>query len=159
MSDDASLAQRVGLVADSHSDLCDWSAVLEQVRGAFGAVDLVLHCGDITTVEALDDLETIAPVRATRSEGDPPPNPPRLVDGPTIVDVGGRAIALAFARPDSAPEGVAAVVFGGTHAASVETIDGVLWVNPGSPSLAQARSVAVMTVPDDGPVDAVVVPL
>lgn len=153
------MTTRIGLVSDSHSDLCDWSAVLENVRAAFGAVDFVFHCGDITATEALDDLETIAPVRATRSDGDPPAAPPRLVDGPVVVDVGGRALALAFARPDAAPDGVVAVVFGGTHAASVETIDGVLWVNPGSPSLAQARSVAVLTLTDDGPAEAEVIPL
>ncbi|HEX7167089.1 MAG TPA: metallophosphoesterase family protein [Acidimicrobiales bacterium] len=153
------MTTRIGLVADSHSDLCDWPAVLETVRAALGPVDLVLHCGDITASEALDDLETIAPVRATRSEGDPPAAPPRLVEGPTVVDVGGRAIALAFARPDAAPDGVAAVVFGGTHAASVETIDGVLWVNPGSPSLSKARSVAVLTLDDDGRAQADVIAL
>ena len=39
---------------------------------------------------------------------------------------------------------VDAVVFGGTHRASVERVDDVLFVNPGSPSLADRTSVAIL---------------
>jgi putative phosphoesterase len=145
---------RIGVIADSHSDICDWPALLTKLRTIFDGVDLILHCGDITTTEALDDLETIAPVRATRSPNDPPPDAPRLVDGPATIDVRGHSVVLDFPRPDpssvaAAAVGgdVAAVIYGSTHASSVETINGVLWVNPGSPALAEHTSVAIVTIP------------
>lgn len=145
---------RIGLVADTHDGICDWSAVVDKIKTAFFDVDAILHCGDLNSLACLDDLATIAPVvHATRSDGDPPPDPPRLDDGPRVVDVGGHAIGLAFERPqDTAAFGqpVEAVVFGATHAASTEhDADGVLWVNPGSPSLAETTTVAVLTVGDD----------
>lgn len=149
---------RIGLVADSHDGFCeDWASVVDGITRGFGRVDAILHCGDISSVGALDDLGRIAPVHATRSGDDPPPDPPRLLDGPRVVDLpGGHRVGLAFTRPvdagafgeDGPP--VDAVVFGGTHAASVEVVDGLLWVNPGSPSLADQRTVAVLTLGDGG---------
>jgi hypothetical protein len=44
---------------------------------AFGHVDLVLHCADLTTTAVLDRLGEIGPVVAVRSAADPP----RLFDG------------------------------------------------------------------------------
>lgn len=146
---------RIGLVADTHDGICDWPTVLDKIKAAFGqGVDAVLHCGDLNSMTCLDDLATITPVvHATRSDGDPPPEPSRLDDGPRVVAIQGHAIGLAFERPpDTTAFGqpVEAVVFGATHAASTEyDADGVLWVNPGSPSLAETTTVAVLTIGDD----------
>lgn len=152
---------KVGALSDSHDDLCDWAEVLPKIEAAFAGVDLILHCGDISRLQAIDDLERIAPVRATRSDGDPPAEPPRLSDGPTVVDAGGTAVLLAFQRPENeqVPDGVGVVVFGGTHAAAIESDGGVLWVNPGSPSLSKATSVAVLTLGDGRPATAEIIPL
>lgn len=159
---------RVGLVSDSHDAVCeDWPAVVAEIAVAFTdpPVDVVLHCGDIATHAALDDLEraTGAPVHATRSLGDEPEQPPRLLDGPRVIELpNGHRVLLAFARPEapdpSSTGAVAAVVFGGTHEPSIEQVGGLLWVNPGSPSLAERRSVAVLTL-GDGTARAEIVPL
>lgn len=50
----------------------------------------------------------------------------------------------------------AAGVFGGTHQSRLEEIGGVLFVNPGSPSLAKQRTAAVLMV-DGGRVSAEIV--
>ncbi|MGH9156762.1 MAG: metallophosphoesterase family protein [Acidimicrobiales bacterium] len=155
---------RIGLVADTHDAICDWPAVLSRIVAALGDVDLVLHCGDITTTAALDDLESIAPVRASRSAGDPPPDPPRLDDGPRVIEVGGFAVGLAFVRPEGPPAEVFgcrvdAVVCGGTHTASVEEVDGLLYVNPGSPSLSKTPTVAVLVLGEGMAPTAEVVPV
>ena len=152
---------RVGLLSDSHDSFCeDWPAVVAGIGDALAGVDAILHCGDIATHAALDDLERLAPVHATRSDGDEPAQPPRLQEGPRVVELpGGHRVGLAFQRPDVATfDDVEAVVFGGTHESSVEEVGGLLWVNPGSPSLAEHRSVAVLTL-GDGPARAEVVPL
>ena len=74
---------RIGLIADTHDDAVSWDEIHPRTVEAFGGVDLILHCGDLTTTGVLDRLAEIAPVVAVRSAADPPAEPPRLVDGPT----------------------------------------------------------------------------
>lgn len=146
---------RIGAISDSHDDICDWPTVFARLREVFAGVDLILHCGDITSVSALDDLSSIAPVRATRSAADPPAgSDDRIAEGPTMIEAGGRTLVLAFGRPEPSQvdgTGAEVVVFGGTHAPGIETVDGVLWVNPGSPALAERTSVAIVTLDGEQP--------
>ena len=139
---------RVGLIADTHDEVIPWDGVQAKVEDAFSGVSLILHCGDLTTEDVLDRLERIAPIVAVRSGGDPPASPPRLRDGPQVVEAGGVAIGLVNTLPDDGDvafgQAVSVVVHGGTHAASVEERDGVLYVNPGSPTLADEVSVGVL---------------
>lgn len=146
--------RRFGLTADTHDELVDWPAILASLTAAWGKVDGVLHCGDLTTATALESLARLAPVYATRSDGDPPAAPPTLSEGPRVLNLGGLRIGLTFNLPDEAksPDGVAslfegpvaACIYGGTHQASLDEIDGVLFVNPGSPSLAKRRTAAIL---------------
>jgi predicted phosphodiesterase len=148
--------RRFGLTADTHDDLVDWPVILAGLKAAWGAVDGVLHCGDLTSATALETLTSIAPTYATRSDGDPPAAPPALHDGPRVLNLVGLRIGLTFNLPEEArsAEGaagffggpVAACIYGGTHTAY---LDGVLFVNPGSPSLAKQRTAAVLTVDAD----------
>jgi putative phosphoesterase len=147
--------RRFGLTADTHDDLVDWPSILASLKVAWGEVDGILHCGDLTSAAALQGLSAIAPTYATRSDGDPPAEPPTLSDGPRVLNLGGRRVGLTFNLPDEAmsTEGaarlfggpVAACIYGGTHEARLEEIGGVLFVNPGSPSLAKKRTAAVLT--------------
>jgi putative phosphoesterase len=153
--------RRFGLTADTHDDLVDWAAILDALRSAWGEVDGVLHCGDLSSIAALDALAGIGPTFATRSDGDPPAAPPALLDGPRVLSLGGARVGLTFNLADEAksPAGaadlfggqVAACIYGGTHEASLEEIGGVLFVNPGSPSLAKTRTAAVLTIRDGRP--------
>jgi hypothetical protein len=153
-------AMRIGLVSDTHDDLCDWPAVRDRVATALAGVDLIVHCGDLTTIAVLDDLEKVAPVRATRSSGDPDAIPGRLDDGPIVIDADGAAIGMTFRLPDP-PAGrdwaemfgqpVDVVVFGGRHEPLVEQDGDVLLVNPGSPSLAAELTVGELVVGEGPP--------
>jgi putative phosphoesterase len=152
-------ARRIGLVADTHDEIVGWDDLHPKVEAVLDGVDLVLHCGDVTTPVVLDRLETLAPVRAVRSAADPPAAPPRLADGPVRLDVDGTLVVLSRTRLEGSDAGDAAVVvFGGTHEALVETVDGVLFVNPGSPSLAERTSVAILDLSGSTP-EARVVPI
>jgi uncharacterized protein len=152
---------RIGLVSDTHDDLCDWPAVCARVSEALSGVDLVVVCGDLSTLAVLDDLEAaVAPVRATRNTDDPPPIPGRLDDGPIVIDADGTSIGVTFSVPDPRAgtdwaqffgRPVDVVVFGGTHAPVIEDDGGVLLVNPGSPSLAAELTVGELVVGDGAP--------
>jgi uncharacterized protein len=133
-----------------------------EVERAFADVDLILHAGDIYSPECLDWLERMAPVYAVEvypalAWGDP------RVEGKRVVDIGGHRVGLvheliiegygmevvpgAIARqlregdylPDIMAkffgEPVDAVIFGDTHVPVVEVHQGILFVNPGSPTL------------------------
>jgi putative phosphoesterase len=151
-------AARIGLLADTHchgphaSDLP--AAVLECFRG----VDLIVHLGDMGGGAVLDRLQTVAPVLATRGMDDPPDDP-RIAPSTRVIEVGGLAIGALFdlgrsgiavmneGRPTFAEASldevlraafgrpVDVVAFGGTHQELVAHREGVLFVNPGSPTL------------------------
>jgi putative phosphoesterase len=150
--------RRFGLTADTHDVLVDWPAVAGALTAAWGPVDAILHCGDLTSARALETLAERAPVFATRSDDDPPANPPTLMEGARLLAADGVRIGLVFSLGDGPPDAGAArrifgeaidvCVHGGTHEASVREIDGVLFVNPGSPSLAKTRTAAVLSVQD-----------
>ena len=150
------VGRRFGVTADTHDALVDWPKLAATLQDAWGDVDGVIHCGDITTAGALQTLRALVPVYATRSNDDPPAAPPELCDGPRVLNVGGVRIGLTFALPEVAKTAqgamrlfggpVAVCIYGGTHEAHVGQQEGMAYVNPGSPSLAKQRTTAVLTV-------------
>jgi uncharacterized protein len=81
---------RVGLIADSHvgeflDGMPDW--VGEAITGC----DLILHAGDLSVAGVLEDLETIAPVRAVRGDHD---QDAEWLPESLIASVGGWRIGL-----------------------------------------------------------------
>ena len=153
---------KLGLISDTHIPSMGKEPPA-QVARAFAGVDLILHAGDVYIASCIEWLERIAPVRATalraRSlrEGAPRVSEPQVVkaEGHTIGlihelqltaladDLLPGAIAKRFPRGESIPmelgtifsQSVDIVVFGYTHEAMVETHQGVLMVNPGSPTM------------------------
>lgn len=154
---------RIGVVADTHDEIAAWAPVRERLGDVFAGASLIVHCGDATSAQVLDELAEIAPVVAVRSAADPPADPPRLVDGPRVVDHDGVAVGVVVSLPENTDVGslferpVGLVLHGGTHAPSVEERDGAVLVNPGSPTLAERHTVAVIEVGDGDGVDARIV--
>ena len=151
---------KIGLISDTH---CAGSGndlpgrVLEALRG----VDLILHCGDLECLGVLDYLESVAPVLAVRGYEDPREPGDRLADATRVVHAGGVSIGMVhdiqWPSPRIAttgdgsgpvlPEGQAGrlltrkfgepvdvALFGDTHEELVCHWDGILLVNPGSPT-------------------------
>jgi len=148
---------RGGVVADTHSpeflpELPD--ALFERLQG----VDLILHAGDVGGEETLRRLREVAPVEAVRGDHDPgmdglPPwrevavggrrvaivhgNRSRLIEEPVtllgtlslgLVWPGGgmqRALRRQFPRAD-------VIIYGHTHRARVDEVEGALLFNPGA---------------------------
>ena len=141
-----------------------WSIELPpQVARAFAGVDLILHAGDIFAAKCLDELEHIAPVMAVEYPPSELFSDPRVVALRRVIELEGFSIGLAHELliPDTGwevmPGAIGAryprerllssilagvfgtpvdiVVFGDTHHAMVEEHHGMLFVNPGSPTL------------------------
>ena len=146
---------RIGLISDTHIPEAR-PELWPQVFDAFRDVDLILHGGDIHELRVIDELGALAPIRVARGNGDDgsggrpvQPDDDRLRDAWTL-DLGGVSVGLTHAVPIPEippeltlgralgrlfPEGHPDVlVYGDTHIEAIDAIDGVLCVNPGSPT-------------------------
>lgn len=159
---------RIGVAADLHRSAEDGSDLPAKLLDAFSTAQLIVLCGDIGVAGTITRLEEIAPVVAVRnpaSEEDgggkapatlevlrPPEtgltfgvtfslSPPLGVDEGRIVATGSgikAGVELQFGTPADV------VLFGSTHSPMVAHADGILFVNPGSPTFAERPSVAVL---------------
>ena len=149
------MSLNVGLIADTH--IPEARATLwPQVYDAFDGVDYIFHAGDIHELWVLDTLEEIAPVYAARGNGedgsggrDVQPEDPRLryawslpLENLTIglthyIPANERPPDFTVARwverffPEKTPD---VIVYGDTHTELINEVDGILCVNPGSPT-------------------------
>ena len=156
------MGKRLGLIADNHSRTENGADVPDAVLRAFDGVDLVLHLGDAGTWGTLDRLATVAPVIAVLG-GHNGVSPDTRVGGLTRVekieglrvgmvhDLVGRGAAsdmrdaVQFKGPPRAAlrtllgSDVDVLAYGGTHDPRIAWAEGMLLVNPGSPTLAIGR--------------------
>ena len=141
------------MISDTHLPEAA-QALWPEVLDAFAGVDAIFHGGDIHEFWVLDELQRVAPVYAARGNGEDGgggrPVQPRdarvkyawllplegLWVGLThYVPVPERPPNFTLARwieryfPQRKPD---VIVSGDTHVERIETVDGVLCVNPGS---------------------------
>ena len=141
---------KVGIISDTHGLLRP-----EAVHRLAG-VDHIIHAGDIGRPEVLDGLRRIAPVTAIRGN----------------VDVGGWANGYAETQTvqlegrsfyvlhdvntlgiDPMALGIDVVVSGHSHKVRIETIGGVLYLNPGSAGPRRFRLPITLATLELGPGD------
>ena len=172
---------RVGVISDTHNPSVGAEPPPEVVA-AFDGVDVIIHAGDIYQPSCLDWLEKIAPVYAVELGADAHfKDDARVVDMSRVLELEGHSIGLvhdlmvpgmaqeitefsplskhfpqdadlseALRKVFSAEVGI--VIFGHTHYPVVEEFQGVLMVNPGSPSLPkQIRRLGQVAVMELGP--------
>ena len=159
---------RVGVVSDTHCpEFLD--RLPSRIAELLAGVDLILHPGDIGSLETLAELARIAPVEAVRGDHDSDLNLPER----RVVEVAGKRIGIVHGNRSHFVEepatflgtvslghwwpstglhgylsrafpGVDAVVYGHTHHADIRRVDGTLLFNPGAvyqvtPEAARAR--------------------
>ena len=119
----------VGVISDTHGLLRPEALV------ALAGVEHILHAGDVGDPRILDALREIAPVTAIRGNVDVHGDCAEL-PATEYVELAGKAFYLVHSEDwlDLKPEvaGIACVVSGHSHKASVEVRGGVLYLNPGS---------------------------
>jgi uncharacterized protein len=105
-----------------------------------GCADLVLHAGDLMVPALLDELAAYAPVRAVRGNLDPPD-----LDLPESLEFEFGGIRMAMIHNSGRKQGhrrrlrrrfpdARVVVFGHSHIPFLEDKDGLMLLNPGSPT-------------------------
>lgn len=152
-------AVRIGVVSDTHGRL------RAEVLTRFAGVSRILHAGDVGPVELLAELEAVAPVTAVWGNTDGFDVRARLNETES-VRIGGLVIVITHGHKLGSPtprglrdvhRAADVVVFGHSHRALVERLDGCLFLNPGSagaPRFGLPASVAILTI-EDGHADAI----
>src|ERR1700727_2507474 len=126
---DKSVTFRIGIISDTHGLL------RPEAERRLAGVDHIIHGGDIGRPEIIDALRRIAPVTAIRGNAD--------IDDwavaypeTEVVRVAGKSIYvlhdLKTMQIDPIARGIDVVVSGHSHVPKIDTVDGVLYLNPGS---------------------------
>jgi putative phosphoesterase len=119
----------IGVISDTHGLL------RPEAVAALRGVEHILHAGDVGDVAVLDALRKIASVTAIRGNVDTSGACAEL-PATDVVELGDRLFYLVHSVHDldinAAAAGIAMVVSGHSHKASVLVRDGVVFFNPGS---------------------------
>jgi putative phosphoesterase len=119
----------IGVISDTHGLMRPEALV------ALRGVEHILHAGDVGDIAILDALREIAPVTAIRGNVDTSGACAEL-PATDVVELGNRLFYLVHSVHDldinPAAAGIAMVVSGHSHKASVEVRNGVVFFNPGS---------------------------
>ena len=119
---------RIGIISDTHGLLRP-----EAERGLAG-VNHIIHAGDIGRPEVVDALRRIAPVTAIRGNVDSGEWARQYPDT-NLVRLAGKSIYvlhdLKTLQVDPGA-GIDVIVSGHSHVPKIDTVSGVLYLNPGS---------------------------
>ena len=119
----------IGVISDTHGLL------RPEALAALRGVEHILHAGDVGDIAILDALREIAPVTAIRGNVDVSGACAEL-PATDVIELGDKLFYLVHSVHDldinPAAAGVAMVVSGHSHKASVQVRDGVIYFNPGS---------------------------
>ena len=156
----------IGLISDTHiPDRAN--KIPKKVIETFNEVDLILHAGDITDPEVIKELEKISPTIAV--EGNMDRYSDLTLPKSKVIKVENTKIGIihgeVYPRGDlqqlfylARQLNVNILVSGHSHIASIDSVEDVLLVNPGSPTSPRLSDPSVMLMElKDGNVDIEVV--
>lgn len=156
---------KIGLISDTHGLLRP--AALTQLHG----VELILHAGDIGGADILVALDAVAPVHAVWGNTDGFAVRTEVRERVTLELEGWKVLLThghelgspTAARLRAAYPDAHVIVYGHTHVARVEALDGTLIINPGAAGPARFRagpSLAILELrPGVPPAPAAVTPV
>jgi putative phosphoesterase len=120
---------KIGVISDTHGLL------RPEAEQCLAGVAHIIHAGDIGRPEVIAGLRRIAPVMAIKGNVDTADWAARYPDTRTIK-LGGRVIYVLHdvhqLKLDPVSDGIDVVISGHSHRPGIETVDGVLYLNPGS---------------------------
>ncbi|WP_249673266.1 metallophosphoesterase family protein [Pseudomonas abieticivorans] len=120
---------KIGLISDTHGLL------RPEALAALQGCEHIVHAGDIGKPEVLDALRALAPLTVVYGNIDLDKDWAQALAHTEVVTLGGIGLLVTHERkdvPDTLPPGVQVVVTGHSHKPSLQTLDGVLFINPGS---------------------------
>ncbi|MBW1615569.1 MAG: metallophosphoesterase family protein [Deltaproteobacteria bacterium] len=119
----------ISVISDTHNFLYD--KLEEALKGS----DLIIHAGDIGSPDIIERLEKIAKVVAVRGNTDYEAWAEKYNKYETI-NIFGKTIyllhSLAEINIDPKEESIDMVIYGHTHRPEIKTVEGVIYLNPGT---------------------------
>jgi len=119
----------IGIISDTHGLL------RPEAERVLAHVDHIIHGGDIGDPEIITALRRIAPVTAIRGNVDTGEWATEFAET-EFVRLAGRLFYvlhdLNTLQVDPVAEGIDVIVSGHTHVPQINTVDGLLYLNPGS---------------------------
>lgn len=159
----------IGIISDTHIP-ARVQSVPKELLYAFEDVDCIIHAGDITSMDVIDQLGKIAPVHAVCGNMDDA-DVQRNLPAKKVIEIDGKRIGITHGAGSPfnikrrvvrmfADDSVDCIVFGHTHKAEQEKCGDILLLNPGSPTdkmFSKTQSFALLTVGDDGTLSAEII--
>jgi putative phosphoesterase len=151
---------KIGVISDTH--IPERAPDLpKEVYAAFKNVDLILHAGDFVSIDVLNSLNKICPVKAVLGNMDYPELKNKLKEK-EIISVGKFKIGLIHGQghpknlisfiKNAFGEKMDVIVFGHSHTPLNEKQGDVLFFNPGSPTdtiFSPYRSYGIIEINDE----------
>jgi hypothetical protein len=151
---------RIGLIADTHMP-GSLAELWPQAYNAFANVDMILHAGDLHTLDVVDELGKLAPIYVARGNGDMDIVDARLRNN-WLLEVEGISIGMIHHFPSPVRkssehilryvekhfDGVVpqVLIYGHTHLEGLHLVEDMLCINPGSPTLPRNQSLRLGTI-------------
>jgi hypothetical protein len=120
---------RIGIISDTHGLL------RPEAERLLSGIDHIVHAGDIGRPEVVAALRRIAPVTAIRGNVDTGDWAGEYAETESVRLAGRKIYVLHDLKAlqiSPAPRSIDVIISGHSHAPSVNTVDGVLYLNPGS---------------------------
>jgi len=141
---------KIGVVSDTHGLL------RPEAEQCLAGVSHIIHAGDIGRPEIITALGRIAPVTAIKGNVDTAVWAASYPDT-KMVRLGGRVIYVLHdihdLTLDPRSHGIDVIISGHSHRPGIETVDGVLYLNPGSAGPRRFKlpvTVAILEVTERG---------
>lgn len=150
---------KIGVLSDTHVPTTKKS-LPPVIFDIFKDVDLIIHAGDITELSVLDELQAIAPVEAVAGNMDAS-EVRHALPSKKVIQLGKYRAGIIHGkfRLDQQLEkirnefeDVDLIIYGHSHTPFWGKIDGVYFLNPGSPTdtrHAPHHSVAILEIADE----------
>lgn len=132
---------KIAVLSDTHIPIAA-DDIPKAVYEGIAGVDMILHAGDLLKLDIFDRLSKIAPVKAVCGNMDDVNVRSRLPNK-DVITIGQVSIGLihGWGAPSDLIDLVShefkdvdAIVFGHSHSPLIETKNGILFFNPGSPT-------------------------
>ena len=144
---------KIAVLSDTH--VGSIKSLPVELINSLSSVDLIIHAGDFTAKEVLDELKQLREVKAVHGNMDSVALKATLA-AKEIVNIGNKRIGITHGwgppwgieekvRSVFAQDRVDVIIYGHSHESQNKVIDGILFFNPGKAS----SSFGIITVDED----------
>jgi len=130
---------RIGVLSDTH--VSSFENIPKKIIDSLSIVDVIIHAGDLTTMEVLNGLEKLGKVKAVQGNMDSA-ELKSILPVKEILEVGNKRIGITHGwgnpwrieqrvRKMFDQDKVDIIIYGHSHQAQNKVINGILLFNPG----------------------------